>query len=201
VSKASSEASRVRILFTDFDGVLNSADSWKVSQEDYDLRSQDTEETPLSILRLTIDPSHVAILNDVLAQTGAQVVLSTSWRNWPDREFVLGKLRAAGFTGDIVGETPGYLGPGIHRGDEIQAWLDEHADEVESYAIVDDSDDMGALTPHLVLTDSFKGLTVEHVPRLFALLTPGTATKTTEWTRCAKCGGPVLVGTLCGACT
>jgi hypothetical protein len=162
----------VRILFTDFDGVLNSADSWKVSQEDYDLRSQDTEETPLSILRLTIDPSHVAILNDVLAQTGAKVVLSTSWRNWPDREHVVGKLRGAGFEGSIVGATPAYLGVGKKRGDEIQAWLDEHEGEVEAFAIVDDSDDMGALTPRLVLTDPFEGLTTAHVPRLLELLTP-----------------------------
>lgn len=152
--------------------MLNCVESWQVSQGTYDAAKTASGETPLHLLRLRLDPERVSILNDVLDRTGAVVVLSTSWRNWPDQDYVSDKMREAGFTGEVVGSTIGWMGPGKSRGDEIRRWLDDFGERVEAFAILDDSDDVGALTPYLVLTDPVDGLTEAHVPRLLELLTP-----------------------------
>lgn len=163
----------MRIIFCDFDGVLNGVDSWSMSQQEYEAKREGPDDTPLNLLRLRLDPERVRILNDVLERTGAKVVLSTAWRYWPDQDYVREKLEKAGFAGTIVGATPGWIGPGKRRGDEIQAWLDEHDGEVEAFAILDDSDDMGHLMDHLVYVDPETGLNESYVPRLLELLTPG----------------------------
>jgi len=188
----------MKILFLDFDGVLNSADSWRKRPDGWVGPWEGNREIPLSLLAIRLDPERVRILNDVLERTGAKVVLSTSWRNWPEQDYVRERLDEAGFAGTIVGATPGWLGPGKRRGDEIQAWLDQNQGEVEAFAILDDSDDMGDLMPYLVNVDPMTGLNESYAPKLVELLTP--AGKTTEWTRCKKCGGPVLIGTFCGRC-
>jgi hypothetical protein len=163
----------MKIVFLDFDGVLNGIDSWSLSQQEYEAKRAGPEDEALGLLRLRLDPERVRILNDVLERTGAKVVLSTAWRNWPEQDYVREKLDAAGFEGTIVGATPGWLGPGKRRGDEIQAWLDENQGEVEAFAILDDSDDMGSLMPYLVLVDPMTGLDESYVPRLVELLTNG----------------------------
>lgn len=190
----------MRVLFLDFDGVLNSASTWRSRPDGWEGQWEGNREIPLSMLRIHLDPEKVRILNGVLSDTGSVVVLSTSWRNWPEQDYVREKLNESGFSGTIVGATPGWLGPGKRRGDEIQAWLDQNQGEVESFAVLDDSDDMGSLMPYLVYVDPLTGLTEEYVPRLVELLAPASAGKTTEWTRCQRCGGPVLIGTFCGRC-
>ena len=57
---------------------------------------------------------------------------------------------------------------GSDRGDEIAAWLAEHA--VAGYVIIDDHVDMGALRTHLVLTQPAHGLQPADVPRALATL-------------------------------
>jgi hypothetical protein len=163
----------MNILFLDFNGVLDRIESWPLSPDEYEgLRTGPDDKVPPRLLRLELLPECVRILNDVLERTGALVVLSTSWRNWPDQDYVRERLATAGFTGDIIGSTPGYLGPRMTRGDEIQAWLDEHPGDVEAFAILDDCDDMFSLHDHLVLVNPMTGLTESYVPRLLELLTP-----------------------------
>jgi hypothetical protein len=188
----------MRVLFLDFDGVLNSASTWRSRPDGWEGQWEGNRDIPLSLLSIRLEPEKVGILNGVLNTTGSVVVLSTSWRNWPEQDYVRARLDAAGFEGTIVGATPGWLGPGKRRGDEIQAWLDENQGEVEAFAILDDSDDMGSLMPYLVCVDPMTGLNESYVPKLVELLTP--AGKTTEWTRCERCGCPVLIGTFCGRC-
>ena len=145
-------------------------DTWRGRPDGWEGPREGNRDIPLNLLRIHLDPARVAILNGVLERADAVVVLSTSWRNWPDQGLVAEKLAEAGFRGNVVGGTPGWLGPRKSRGDEIQAWLDEHDGEVEAFVILDDSDDMGALMPYLVLTDPVDGLTEAHVPRLLELL-------------------------------
>ena len=57
----------------------------------------------------------------------------------------------------------------IHRGDEIQEWLDNH--EVESYVILDDINNMlESQQSHLVLTDEIDGLTEKDVEKAIRIL-------------------------------
>jgi hypothetical protein len=76
-------------------------------------------------------------------------------------------LAAGGFTGTVLDKTP-TGGPGSDRGDEIAAWLAQHA--VDGYVIIDDHVDMGALRSRLVQTHSAHGLQPADARRAIALL-------------------------------
>ena len=56
------------------------------------------------------------------------------------------------------------------RGYEIQHWLNQHADEVSNFVILDDDWDMHHLMPWLVQTDYRDGLTLEHVALAISIL-------------------------------
>lgn len=138
----------MKIVFLDFDGVLNCITSPE----------------------FTIERVFVERLNRILAVTGAHVVISSSWRLEP-REAV-GALLMNGFAGGILGGTP-YL-PGAIRGLEIQTWINAQGTEPESFCILDDDQDMGHLTPFLIKTSLADGLQDRHVERAIEILmSPG----------------------------
>lgn len=158
----------MKILFLDFDGVLNSAQHPAL---------------PPGGGMMGIAPEHVAVLNAVVEDTGAKVVVSSTWRLGRDALDLQTLLEGAGFTGYVIGRTPdltrraGALYAAVQRGHEIQAWMDAWSatmcddEPIESFAIVDDDDDMGELRGRLVQTDFRTGLQDEHARRLVALLT------------------------------
>ena len=124
-----------RIVFLDFDGVLAPIRRWD--------RYGDLE------------PACIQVLNEIVAGAGADVVVSSTWRYSKTVAELQAMLDAAGFAGRVIDKTP--LGPpGADRGDEIAAWLEEHA--VAGYVIVDDHPNMGALRGRLLLTDPGRGL-------------------------------------------
>lgn len=135
----------MKVLFLDVDGVLNKA-------PDYQVRIEGQRSCLLINQRL------VSRLKKVLKDTGAKVVLSSTWRILHGgREFV----ESCGIP--IMDETDN---GGGKRGDQIQRWLDAHP-EVETYAIVDDDSDMrDEQLPRLVLTEFATGLTETAAYRL-----------------------------------
>lgn len=160
----------MKVLFLDFDGVLNSAD--------YAGRWVAAGNTGC----IGIDPEPVARLNRVIEATGAQVVVSSSWRCFSDHdtpEKLEAILRAAGYEHRIFDVTPqdfrcdwhdGDCSQG-HRGGEINQWLVEHPHiRVTKFAIVDDSSDMGPLSDRLVQTTWAKGMQDEHADCLVEML-------------------------------
>jgi len=130
-----------------------------------------------------IDPNAVKRLRRIVDATGAKIVVSSTWRLFPDH---LDALRCAldicGLPEDvIVGATPskGLIdhGDGVvswvsaTRGSEIKAWLDEHP--TDTFVILDDDWDGMAengLLPRYIQTDFADGLQDEHVERAIALL-------------------------------
>ena len=81
------------IVFLDIDGVLNSTRYWDANK-------------PLPMGKSgAIDPAAVLILNEVIAKSGAAVVLSSSWR-MQGYEHVQAMLAERGFTGQLIGQTP-----------------------------------------------------------------------------------------------
>jgi hypothetical protein len=58
--------------------------------------------------------------------------------------------------------------PGADRGEEISAWLAEHAEG--SYVIIDDRGDIGELRTQLTLTHPGRGLQPTHVPRAIEII-------------------------------
>lgn len=142
------------VLFIDIDGVLN--------------RSSKIYATPVVMvgdIMTMADPELVYRLNLLVDRTGAESVLSSSWRHAPDwRE----TMRASGIVKEFLDRTPRYSSCkkyGIQkdelcRGHNIQDWLDAH--KVERYAILDDAADMlASQLPNFFRTNMAHGLTQE----------------------------------------
>jgi hypothetical protein len=146
------------LLFLDIDGVLNSA-VWFAS-----MKERDWDRKPIHHM---LDPEAVRRLNFIIAATGAEIVISSSWRIIHPLTSIADALKKRGFIGTIIGATGS--GPG-RRGNEIQAWLDAHSRSTRPFAILDDDSDMEHLLPRLVKTTWAKGLLDQHVPAAIELL-------------------------------
>ena len=136
-----------RVIFLDIDGVLAPIRRWD--------RYGD------------LDPACVQVLNEIIASSGADVVVASTWRYSKTVAELQDMLDAHGFTGCVLDTTPTNI-PGARRGDEIAAWLDEHA--VVGCVIIDDHADMGELHAYLVQTHPAHGLRPADVPRALAML-------------------------------
>ena len=104
-----------RIVFLDIDGVLAPIRRWD--------RYGD------------LDPACIQVLNEIVARGFADVVVSSTWRHGKTVAELQEILEAEGFTGFVLDKTPTGA-PGADRGEEIAAWLTEHA--VGGYVIIDD---------------------------------------------------------------
>jgi hypothetical protein len=136
-----------RVIFLDIDGVLAPIRRWD--------RYGD------------LDPTCIQVLNEIVARAGADVVVSSTWRYGKTVAELQEMLDAQGFTGCVVDKTPTGA-PGADRGEEIAAWLAEHA--VGGYVIIDDHSNMGELRTRLVLTQPARGLQPADAPRAIAML-------------------------------
>ena len=115
----------LKVIFLDFDGVLNSAK--------YLLGCGDCG--------MAIDPTRMVLLMRIVDATGAKIVLSTSWREHWSKD-----LASCDSTGVLINNIFSEYGlqildkmPELHtrREIEIKSWLDEHP-EVENYVVFDD---------------------------------------------------------------
>lgn len=122
----------MKIIFLDIDGVLV---TMKRNYED--IQNKDLREERHNYF----DPAAVGLLNRLTEESGAKIVISSSW----GRVFYLEEIRKVFRNGEITGEvidvtTTIYPGPGNRedqRGLEIQQWLDNHP-QTSSYVIIDD---------------------------------------------------------------
>jgi HAD domain in Swiss Army Knife RNA repair proteins len=141
------------VIFLDIDGVLAPIRRWD--------RYGD------------LDPACIQVLNDIVARGDADVVVSSTWRYGKTVAELQALLESQGFSGCVLDKTP-TVPPGAGRGEEIAAWLADHA--VAGYVIIDDHVDMGALCTHLVQTHPAHGLQPGDASRAVATLmrpTPG----------------------------
>lgn len=167
-------------LALDIDGVLNSRQFLERTKESRSNVKADER------LRHMLDPDAIVHLNAIMAQTGAKIVISSSWRLVHTIGGIKRALRDCGFeyATRVIDKTP-YSPHGDHtnrRGIEIQAWLKrrwgvppEHPYPPPKLllAILDDDSDLGHLLPHLVRTTYEHGLTHEHVAPVVKLITEG----------------------------
>lgn len=135
-----------KVIFLDIDGVLNNKEVFcKITQS------------------RVWDNWCVDRLNKITKETNAKIVISSTWRRSDSLYSII--KNEMGIEGEIIGRTINYLPIGVertYRGDEIQLWLDEHP-FVTNFIILDDNSDMVHLIDHLIQTDTFIGLTDEHV--------------------------------------
>jgi hypothetical protein len=165
------DASRpLRLIFLDVDGVLNTAGS-----------ANSGKITNALLFRL----------REVILQTGASVILSSTWRNWPQLRVL---IMAALPNGCVIGQTP-LEDPQVWRNDvrprEIRDFLIQiqaEVGQVTAWAAVDDMDLVSQvhalaktdksmrrfareLESHFVKTAQNVGFNEAHAARLVQLLT------------------------------
>ena len=136
-----------RIIFLDFDGVVAPIKRWD--------RYGD------------LDPACVQVLNEIVTQCPAEIVVSSTWRHGRTVAELQALLEAQGFVGRVVDTTPSFEAHN-DRGEEIGAWLAEN--DVAGYVIIDDHSVGRALEPRLVVTQPWNGLQPAHVPLAIAVL-------------------------------
>jgi len=160
------------IVFLDIDGVLNNA-SWEGM------------DVPFSC-----DPVNVRCLNELLADTGAQVVIISEWRRLISWARLCEILERFGVCAAFYSKTPVIERDGPHdlrppRGYEVDAWLRQHQFE-GTYVILDDRGDHQPHLHRLIQTDPRHGLIEEHIERAMRLLSgetvePVQSTKSALW--------------------
>ena len=161
-----------KILFLDIDGVLNT--KWWYTQMN--------RNTPKDKYGYAFDPKAVANLRRIVEDTGADIVISSSWKFMG-----LDKLRAMWnereLAGNVIDVTPkgmcdevlltaGLDNMGVTRcrGNEIREWLMQHSD-VTHYVILDDMNDiLQEQESHFIWIDPEVGITTENVEQTIMML-------------------------------
>ena len=146
----------MKVIFLDIDGVLNTG--YRNGKKDK--------------YGYAFDPAAVANLAHIIDETGADIIISSSWKFYG-----VPKLRKMweirNLPGTILDITPNTVSDemllnanldemelGVCRGNEIKEWLSKHKGEVSNYVIIDDFDDLLLeQEEHTVLTDSLIGIT------------------------------------------
>lgn len=149
------------LIFLDMDGVMSARAEWNLP------RVQLSDEEGDVVTEL--NPRAVKLLNEVVAKTGAKIVVTSTWRKGTRERWdrLRQYLHSQGVVADIVGRTPVLY---AMRGDEIQAFLNDTDLAVDRFVIIDDDSDMGDLTAYLVRTETEVGLTENEVPAILELL-------------------------------
>jgi hypothetical protein len=164
----------LKIVFLDFDGVINSDRYFDRFVASGSLLVHLAHEAN------GIDPEAVERLNAIIDATGAACVLSTSWRHGYPVDRLVEFLRSRGFCGEVIGRTPtsDEIDPGEwnlletcdqERGLEIAMWLRSHPD-VTAYVVLDDCPVGLAAEERRVATEFATGLLDEHVELAIEML-------------------------------
>lgn len=138
----------MRVIFLDIDGVLNS-EEWNRYVQSFTYGARFNSYYLLSqemILRL----------QNVVFQTNAEIVLTSSWRT-NERAMDALRRQLSLYHLSIKDTTVSYAYG--DRADEIKLWLESHAN-VTSYAIIDDYDD--GFTQDEVLSTHYVQPSYEH---------------------------------------
>lgn len=153
-----------KIIFLDIDGVL-----WTGN---HDRHVSNHEEDPHSKIN-EFCPKAVTQLNRILSTDNSiNIVISSSWRCYRSLEWFKDHFKAQGIDPNrIIGCTP-YLS--TIRGLEIKQWLDTQSIKsdywVSGFVILDDDEDMGDLSDHLVKTSFYPGLTESKASKAIEIL-------------------------------
>lgn len=157
----------LKLLFLDFDGVLNSTQSsymfwWK--EHGKKTFMNDFED---------LCPIACSNLNNLLEKNkDLRVVISSTWRIFYEQHIFSEKMRdiCPEIVGRIIGMTTKV--DMVNRGEEIKLWLKEHNAENLPFIIIDDMevDEFPGLEDRLIHTDEHLGFTWIDMVRANAIL-------------------------------
>lgn len=185
----------MKVIFLDFDGVLNSEIWYRRRFNEMDMDSI-VSKYPY----YEFDPLAMKQLNRIIEETSAKVVISSTWRIGRTVEELQQLLNMVGFEGEIIDTTPHFFARGsdndgnkisytVPRGCEIDWWLSEtgkfkrinwsierHKEYMEkaivkNYVILDDDSDMlYTQKEHFVHTAMYYGLTEKKATEAIKIL-------------------------------
>jgi hypothetical protein len=153
----------MKIIFLDFDGVMDTA------YYDHMLSKQGLPgNDPYGTV---FDPNCVHNLRRIIDNTGADIVVSSSWKHFMTYKEFLEMWDTRGLPGFVTDVTP-IPDMRRNRGDEIDAWLNECNVECQ-YVIIDDLDGSNFnehQIPRLLVVNPFFGLDEDTAERAIYLL-------------------------------
>lgn len=149
----------MKVIFLDIDGVLN---------------CYTTKERINGIL--FVDPRKIAMLKEIVDATGANIVLSSTWRlgrlaqGAARQEFDALVEEMVKFGLSFYGYTPSL--PCGYRGDEIAEWIIKESEKntIDRFVILDDDGDLKPYKSRWIQTTWEKGLNQKHVRRAIKML-------------------------------
>ena len=165
-----------KIIFLDIDGVLN-------TERQHD-RCVNEKISPVDGFGYAFDPIAVANLKSIVEKTGANIVISSSWKFW-GLDAMQRMWANRGLPGKVIDVTPNnvsdeillsvdleYMDIPAGKGSEIKEWLSTKGHDVTDYAILDDLPDMlPEQESHFVQTDPRVGITKDDADRIITILT------------------------------
>ena len=165
-----------RIVFLDIDGVLN-------TERQHD-RCVNEGIAPVDGFGYAFDPEAVANLKRIVEETGADIVISSSWKLW-GLDAMHRMWTRRGLPGKVIDITPNtesdemllsvdleYMDIPAIKGSEIKEWLLSNGHDVTNYAILDDLPDMlPEQESHFVQTDPRVGITEDDSNQVIKILT------------------------------
>lgn len=163
----------MKIIFLDIDGVFNSSDYGE--SEFYLLSTAGLSDAEIMLTHHHhhLDPKAIKLFNDLVKRSGAEVVLSSTWRGRYSPEEMTAMLKDRGAEFEIKEATPilfGKISGRIPRGKEIAHYLKLLEKQPEAFVILDDHDDMLHLKPFLIQTSMQHGLTQDDVEKALKIL-------------------------------
>ena len=147
------------VVFLDIDGVLQpfgnthrfDVDVKRVAQE-YALSKGNqiySELDPHDVCAVLLDWDKGAVseLQRILDSTGAMLVVSSDWRDFNEDAALEALLAIHGLDRYLLGSAT----PFVSKPEAITSYLDEHADEISGYVILDDDPRVGVLHNAIVI--------------------------------------------------
>ena len=165
-----------KILFLDIDGVLNTE-----RQHDHCVEAG---KAYVDNFGYAFDPVAVVNLKKIVDETGADIVISSSWKFWGLS--TMQKLWARrDLPGQVIDIAPNTVSDELllsvdlnfmelpaGKGSEIKEWLSDNGNQVTHYAILDDVPDMlPEQQSHFVQTDPRVGITEDDADKVISILT------------------------------
>ena len=159
----------MKVIFLDIDGVLNSGALFMRFHE------QHGRVCGSGGMHEQLDPEAIQRLNRLTEQTGAKIVLSSTWRmHYGSAEEAQEFFWRHDVEAPFVGMTDTEWSPWDEhfgdRGQQIDRWLKASLATVSSFVILDDDSDMAPHMDRLVRTSYQTGLTDCEVDKAIAML-------------------------------
>jgi hypothetical protein len=145
----------VRVIFLDFDGVLNSRE-WFIKNQ----KMIQSRKSILTRSREQLDPAAVKLVSDFALEKDADTVISSTWRRLHTLKEINAMLKARGWQARLPFDVTPKTDEGF-RGDEVNRWLWDNR-PIHPHVIFDDDGDFHPDQPIVQTTFEF-GITEAHI--------------------------------------